>query len=107
VALDRQFAKLQLTLAPLGPSTIVPDSSNLFILFNTLGVREVQRVDLRSLRVFPTELGSPPISVGAVPDTNRVFVGQDHPDGRISFIDSTTGAVQSVTGFELNSRIRE
>jgi YVTN family beta-propeller protein len=107
VALDRQFSKLQLTLAPLGPSTIVPDSSNLFILFNTLGVREVQRVDLRSLRVFPTELGSPPISVGAVPTTNRVFVGQDHPDGRISFIDWTTGAVQSVTGFELNSRIRE
>jgi hypothetical protein len=107
VALDRRFAKLQLTLAPLGPSTIVPDSSNLFILFNTLGVREVQRVDLRSLRVFPTELGSPPISVGAVPRTNRVFVGQDHPDGRISFIDWTTGAVQSVTGFELNSRIRE
>ena len=39
--------------------------------------------------------------------SNRVFVGQDHPDGRISFIDWTTGAVQSVTGFELNSRIVE
>jgi hypothetical protein len=107
VALDRGFAKLQLTAAPLGPSTIVPDSSNLFILFNTLGLREVQRVDLRSLQFFTTALGSPPISVGAVPTTQRVFVGQDHPDGRISFIDWTTGAVQSVTGFELNSRIRE
>jgi hypothetical protein len=34
-------------------------------------------------------------------------VGQDHPDGRLSFIDWETGAVQSVTGFDLNSRIRE
>jgi YVTN family beta-propeller protein len=107
VALDRGFPVLQITDAPLGPSTIVPDGSNLFILFNAPSLREVQSVDLRSFLVSHIALGSPPVSVGSVPTTNRVFVGQDHPDGRISFIDWTTGAVQSVTGFELNSRIRE
>lgn len=107
VALDRGFPSLTTTDAPLGPSTIVPDGSNLFILFNAPGLREVQSVDLRSFALSHITLGSPPVSVGSVPTTNRVFVGQDHPDGRISFIDWTTGAVQSVTGFELNSRIRE
>jgi hypothetical protein len=50
-------------------------------------------------------LGSPPQSVGAVPDTQRVFVGQEHPEGRITFVDWNTGALQSVTGFELNARV--
>ena len=49
----------------------------------------------------------------AEPIITRVLVirqklfGQEHPDGRISFIDWETGEVESVTGFELNSRIRE
>jgi hypothetical protein len=55
----------------------------------------------------PLELGSPPTSVGAVPSSKRAFVGQDHPDGRISFIDWTTSSIETVTGFELNSRIRQ
>jgi YVTN family beta-propeller protein len=107
VKLDTGFAKLQVTPAPLGPSALVPDGSRLFILFNAPGLSQVQRVDLRSFVVQTISLGSPPVSVGAVPKSQRVFVGQDHPDGRISFIDWNTGAVQSVTGFELNSRIRE
>jgi hypothetical protein len=45
--------------------------------------------------------------VGTIPATQRAFVGQDHPEGRITFIDEATGALQSVTGFELNSRIVE
>jgi hypothetical protein len=45
--------------------------------------------------------------VGAVSSSERAFVGQDHPDGRISFVDYETNLVQTVTGFELNSRIRQ
>jgi YVTN family beta-propeller protein len=107
VQLDTGRAKLQVTAAPLGPFTIVPDGSELFILFNAAPLYEVQMVDLLSFQIHPIELGSPPISVGAVPASERVFVGQSHPDGRISFIDWKTAAVQSVTGFELNSRIRQ
>ncbi len=107
VAIAAGFPKLEVTAAPLGPFAAVPDGSHLFILFNALGLHQVDDVDLRSLLIATLELGSPPVSVGPVPATNRVFVGQDHTDGRISFIDWTTGAIQSVTGFELNSRIRQ
>jgi hypothetical protein len=42
-----------------------------------------------------------------VPRSKKVFIGQEHRDGRIAFIDWETGEIESVTGFELNSRIRE
>lgn len=107
--LEDGFSKLQLTSSPQGASTIVPDGSTMFILFNSssLGVRDVHRVGLRNFLVQPITLGSPPISLGAVPGSSKVFVGQDHPDGRITFIDWESAETESVTGFELNSRIRE
>ncbi len=107
--LEDGFSKLQLSSSPPGASTIVPDGSTLFILFNSsaLNVRDVHRVTLHDFLVKPITLGSPPISLGAVPGTSKVFVGQDHPDGRITFIDWKTAETESVTGFELNSRIRE
>lgn len=107
--LESGFSKLQLTDAPMGSSTIVPDGSAMFILFNlpSANLREVHRVGLRDFLVRPIVLGSPPVSIGSLPGTNKVFVGQDHPDGRMTFIDWETAEAESVTGFELNSRIRE
>jgi YVTN family beta-propeller protein len=109
VQLDTGFSKLQLTASPLGPSIILPDGSLLFALFNApgLGISEVHRIELGSFLVDPITLGSAPISVGAVPRSKKVFVGQQHPDGRITFIDWNTQETESVTGFELNSKIRE
>lgn len=103
------FNKLMVTAVRLGPFALVPDSSHLLVLFNDkeTGVRQVQNVELVSFQMTPIDLGSPPTSVGAVPASERAFVGQDHPDGRISFIDWATSNIQTVTGFELNSRIRQ
>jgi hypothetical protein len=103
------FSKLQTATSSVGPSTVVPDGSNLFVLFNdpATALREVHQVDLKSFVIEHIALGSPPTSIGAVASTHKVFVGQEHPDGRIAFIDWTSGELQSVTGFELNSRIRE
>jgi hypothetical protein len=70
-------------------------------------VREVQKVDTASFLVTPTRLASPPISIGSVPQSDSVFVSQDHPEGRITFIDWKDGQKDTVTGFELNSRIRD
>jgi hypothetical protein len=67
----------------------------------------VQRVGLENFLVNRIPLGSPPVSVGSVAASQKVFVGQEHQDGRITFIDWKTSQVASVTGFELNSRIRE
>jgi hypothetical protein len=102
-----QFARLQLTPADVGPLAIVPDGTHAFVLLrdDARQIAQAHRVSLQSFAVETITLGSPPSSVGAVPSTQRAFIGQDHPEGRITFIDWTTGALQSVTGFELNSRI--
>lgn len=102
-----RFAKLQLTPADVGPFAIVPDGSHCFVLLrdDAHAIAQAQRVSLRSFVIDTVTLGSPPLSVGAVPGTARAFIGQDHPEGRITFVDWNTGALQSVTGFELNSRV--
>ena len=50
-------------------------------------------------------LGSPPSAVGIVPTARQAFVAQRHPLGRMSFVALATGAVRTVTGFDLNSQI--
>ena len=120
VAIDRMYGysgvriadgavKLQQTATPPGAFTVVPDGSAIFVLFrdDALAVREVHRIDTRSFLVTPTRLASPPISIGSVPQSDSVFVSQDHPEGRITFIDWNDGQKDTVTGFELNSRIRD
>jgi hypothetical protein len=97
--------KLQVTTAAPGSFTLVPDGSALFVAFRE--AQEVQKVAIASLLVRLFGLGSPPVSVGAVPQSQRVFVAQDHPDGRITFIDWVTDEAQTVTGYELNSRIQD
>jgi hypothetical protein len=101
--------KLQVTSSEPESFTIVPDGSYLFLLFrdDANGVREVQKIEAKSFLVEPIALGSPPISLGSVPQSKRVFVNQEHADGRITFIDWQTNATRTVTGFALNSRIRD
>jgi hypothetical protein len=122
-AIDRSFGysllrvpegdvKLQVTQTAVGPVAMVPDGSYLFLLFrdDALGVKEVHRVQLASFLVDPIiPLESPPISIGTTAETSKkVFVNQDHPDGRMTFIDWTDPSKKkTVTGFELNSRIRD
>lgn len=103
------FAKLQLTPDDPGPLAIASDSSVAFVLFRNdkTGVRLVQRIVLGSFFVADVVLGSPPVSIGALPASRRMFVNQVHPEGRLSFIDWDSGSVASVTGFELNGRIVE
>lgn len=50
-------------------------------------------------------LASPPIAVGAVPNAKRVYVAQQHPEGRLTFIDIESGIARTLTGFELSSRV--
>jgi hypothetical protein len=103
--------KLQVTQTALGPIAMVPNGSYLFILFrnDAMGIKEVQRVDLTSFLVDPIiALENPPISIGTVA-SGTVFVNLEHPDGRMTFIDwqEPLTKLKTVTGFELNSRIRD
>jgi hypothetical protein len=49
------------------------------------------------------ELPSLPVHMGTLPDTNTVFISQEHNLGRISFFTPELGGLQTITGFELNA----
>ncbi len=65
----------------------------------------VQQIELDSGVVRTIELGSPPEAIGVLPDSNKIFISQRHPLGRVSFIDVETNQVRTLTGFDLNSQI--
>ena len=81
-----------------------------YLLFSSKGqnIKEVQKLNLKSFVVEPPiRLESFPVSGGYVPSVNKIFVNQEHPEGRITFIDVATGELSTVTGFILNSRIKD
>lgn len=50
-------------------------------------------------------LASPPIAVGVVEGARRAFIAQQHPEGRLTFVDLESGVARTLTGFELSSRV--
>jgi hypothetical protein len=50
-------------------------------------------------------LASTPLSAALLPDAGRGFVAQEHPEGRITFIELATGEPRTITGFELGSKV--
>ncbi len=60
---------------------------------------------LPQLTVDRFPLASPPTAVGLVAGAKRAYVAQQHPDGRITFIDLDTGTSRTLTGFELGARV--
>jgi DNA-binding beta-propeller fold protein YncE len=58
-----------------------------------------------SLQVDAFTLGSLPIAAGIVAGAGRGYVSQEHPDGRITFIDFATDEVRTLTGFELAAQV--
>lgn len=102
------FDKLYQTDAPTSNALFTESGSHLITLVNApaRGARQVILVELGSLRMDIEDLGSPPVLLGSMPSTQRAYVSQEHPVGRISFIELANHRIQTVTGFELNSRIR-
>ena len=73
---------------------------------DSAGVRRVDSVNLRTFIVEGFTLGSPPEGGGHVAATDKLFISQEHPTGRITFIDAD-GGVQTITGFELNDAVKD
>jgi hypothetical protein len=111
VRLADSYVKLSTTEADPNQFVMTPDSSNAFLLLrdDKTSIRLAQKIDLAgdfSVASFP--LGSPPNSIGTLsPTAQKVFIGQEYSEGRISFINWVTGGVQTVTGFALNGRIQQ
>jgi hypothetical protein len=100
--------KLQTAQAEPGPILLTPDGSRAAVLLrnDAADVRRVDMVDLSSFIVTGVPLGSPPEGVGHVEATDKIFVSQEHPSGRITFI-SSDAALQTVTGYELNDSVKD
>ena len=109
VDLATGFAKLQLTPVDPGPPAFAPGGAAAYVPLDgcdaAAAIRAVQIVSTRTAIVRTVALGSPPSSVGVVPLAGQAFVAQRHPLGRMSFVALATGAVRTVTGFDLNSQI--
>jgi hypothetical protein len=69
---------------------------------------------LPSFQVTPYSLASPPTAVGITASASqaadagavaRGYVAQDYVDGRITFVDLSSGSERTITGFELAARI--
>jgi DNA-binding beta-propeller fold protein YncE len=103
------FAKLQLTPVDPGAPAYAPDGDTAYVPLDggdtAAATRAVQVVSSRTGIVRTLALGSPPSSVGVVPGARQAFVAQRHPLGRMSFVALGSGAVRTVTGFDLNSQI--
>ena len=69
-------------------------------------IHRTDLVDLRTFIVDELPLGSPPTGGGYVESSGKLFVAQEHPSGRITFIDDEN-AVQTVTGYELNDAVKD
>lgn len=65
----------------------------------------VDAVDLETLVPGALTLPSRPTEAGPLPIAGKIWVGQEHPLGRISFIDLARRSVQTITGFDFNGRI--
>jgi hypothetical protein len=86
----------------LSPSS---DRAVVTVRDDTAHVYGAYMAKMPSLEVDPYTLASPPIAAGVVAGANRAFIAQEHPEGRITFIDLSTGAARTITGFELGSRV--
>ncbi|MBL4685079.1 MAG: hypothetical protein JKY37_10860 [Nannocystaceae bacterium] len=105
---DFPVKKLQVVAAEPGPILFTPSGDRAVVLLRD-DMMELQRVDLVDLRTFIVEglgLGSPPEGAGFVDATEKIFISQEHPTGRVTFIDSG-GSIETVTGFRLNDAVKD
>jgi hypothetical protein len=93
------------------PSALAFDAAGQFALV-TVGNEKsnaygVYRVRLDTMQEDLVALASPPSlgATGIVEQVGRGFVAQQHPEGRITFIDLESANAHTITGFELAARI--
>jgi hypothetical protein len=86
---------------------MAPDNQRALLALGSTADSPYQMVVARfpSLEIDVFTLGSAPIAAGIVAGAGSGFVAQQHPEGRITFIDFDTGQVRTLTGFELATQV--
>lgn len=98
-------AKIVATLAPPTAVAVTNDRAVVAERDDATKVYGAYLARMPQLMVDRYPLASPPIAVGVVAAAKRAFIAQQHPDGRLTFIDLESGVARTLTGFELSSRV--
>jgi hypothetical protein len=98
-------AKIVATEAPPTAVVVTDDRAVVAERDDAKGIYGAYLSRMPQLMVERYPLASPPIAVGVVAGANRAFIAQQHPEGRLTFIDLDTGVARTLTGFELSSRV--
>ncbi len=106
---DLEQGTAKLILLPADPGAVALNRDETQVLFTvsdeSLGVRSARWIAFDSFAVQSVDFTRQPTDVGALPGSDWMFVTQSHPQGRISFLNLSTGAMREVTGFSLNAFI--
>lgn len=68
---------------------------------------QLHLVDLAGLGTRALSLESEPVALGICAGAGRVFVQQEHPDGRLVIVDPNEGSARTLSGLLIASRVRE
>jgi len=108
-------AKIQGTLAATVPADVtkapamvaIDDHRALVTVSDGVSVSVAYLVSMPELTVdvFPLDSVPLPQSSGLVPEANQAFIAQQHPEGRITFIDLDSREQHTLTGFELATQV--
>ena len=108
-------AKIQGTLAATVPldttkapaMVAIDDKRALVTVSDGLAISVAYLVSMPELTVdiFPLDSVPLPQSSGLVPEANQAFIAQQHPEGRITFIDLDSRELHTLTGFELATQV--
>ena len=87
----------------------ISDTRALVTVSDGASVNVAYLVSMPELTVDPFALDSVPLlqASGIVAEANQAFVAQQHPEGRITFIDLDTKELHTLTGFELSTQVRK
>lgn len=106
---DELPAKIVAANAPVSAVAIAPTGDRALVTERDDKTRTygafVARLPELSVQHYP--LASAPIGAGVVAGARRAYIVQDHPEGRITFVDLDSGQARTLTGFELSARITD
>jgi hypothetical protein len=104
-----QTPVIQATDAPVLSVAVSPtgDRAIVAVRDDVKKIYAVYLANMPSLVVDRYALATPPVAAGFVGVEGYAFVAQEHPGGRVSFIDAKAEQVRTITGFELGAGVVE
>jgi hypothetical protein len=97
--------KLQGTEAPVQGVSLSETNAIVTTRDSSAGGFAAYLAGFPSLRIDPIELPSAPTASGMVPDAEVAYIAEEHPEGRITFVDLDDARARTLTGFELGVKV--